>query len=54
MLANKYNLLFFEVSAKTGEGISEMFNELAKQIVEVRSPVTETSRLDLDKSIARK
>ena len=26
MLANKYEMAFFEVSAKTGDGIGEMFN----------------------------
>lgn len=29
---------FFEVSAKTGDGIQEMFNELARQIVTVVKP----------------
>lgn len=32
VLATEENLLFFEVSAKTGEGIKEIFTEIAKKL----------------------
>ncbi len=36
-LADKHDIKATEVSAKTGEGIVEMFNEVAERIFEIRS-----------------
>ena len=31
-MAEKYNMIFKEVSAKTGQGLAELFNELAAKV----------------------
>ena len=37
MLANKYNMVHAEVSAKTGEGIATLFEQIAEKVYEIES-----------------
>jgi hypothetical protein len=36
-LAQKHNMIFMEVSAKTGQNITESFAELSKKIIEKKA-----------------
>lgn len=38
MLAEQHGLLFFETSAKTGQNISEVFQNIAKVIIREKLP----------------
>ena len=48
-MAEEYELMFFECSAKTGENIDEAFNELVKKTVENYSKLTDNIQLKKNK-----
>jgi Ras-related protein Rab-8A len=43
-LADEFGLKFFETSAKTGLGISELFLEMAKQIISDKPQLTASNQ----------
>ena len=43
-MAEKLKIKYFETSAKTGEGINEAFEYLAKHILQIKNPDSYISR----------
>ena len=37
-MAKKYGMLYMEASAKTGEGVIEIFDQITEKIIEMRLP----------------
>lgn len=48
--ATRENLLFYEVSAKTGEGISKLFSEIASILPKEQPPIRKSSKIRKSKN----